>query len=304
MSIHCPLCNKEAHFLLETMDYNRKVTEETFTYGRCPACELIFLSEVPENLGDYYAEEYYEIPSPGKLEKTARSEQYRIEIVQKFVTSGRLLEVGPAFGIFALQAKQAGFDVDTVEMDARCCEYLAGMVGVNAIQSNNPHDVISSMAPHNVIALWHTLEHLPNPWACLDKAAKNLLSGGILLIATPNPRAFQFRLLGPAWPHVDAPRHLYLIPASLLIKVLRPLGLEPVMLTTNDRGGRSWNRFGWQRYMMNIFANKMARIGAFILGYMLSYPMAIWDRRNLSGCAYTIVFRKTGCCLERPNKAL
>ena len=37
-------------------------------------------------------------------------------MIQNFVTSGRLLEIGPGKGIFAHVAKQAGFDVDTGPM--------------------------------------------------------------------------------------------------------------------------------------------------------------------------------------------
>jgi len=228
----------------------------------------------------------------GKLKRVAKAERYKIEMVKKIVKSGTLLEVGPAFGVFAYQAKEAGFKVDAIEMDGRCCEYLTNVIGVNAVKSNMPYKTVESMKKHDVIAMWHVLEHLANPWECLSAMAMNLTPGGIFVIATPNPEAFQFRVLGAYWPHVDAPRHLNLIPGKILSLYLKRFGLELVMLTTSDKGGRGWNRFGWQRYFMNRFSGKWMQRIFFIAGYLLSFPMALWDERSFNGCAYTAIFQK------------
>lgn len=64
------------------------------------------------------------------------------------------------------------------------------------------------------------------------------------------------------------------------------------MLTSNDKGGQSWNRFGWQHYFMNRFSSKLAQMAAFVLGYLISVPMAPWERRELKGSAYTIILQK------------
>ncbi|MBI5570810.1 MAG: class I SAM-dependent methyltransferase [Desulfomonile tiedjei] len=228
-----------------------------------------------------------------RLDQIAEANRYQIEMVQRFVPTGRLLEIGPGYGTFAHLAKESGFDVEVIEMSDRCCKYLTEVVGVKAINSSKPDQVLKTIESKDVIALWHVIEHLPNAWECLESAAHNLAPGGILLIATPNPDALQFHMMGSAWPHVDAPRHLYLIPASVVIQRLRPLGLEPVLLTTNDKGGRGWNRFGWQRYLMNRFSNKLAQLTAFVLGYALSMPMALWDHREMRGSAYTIILQKS-----------
>lgn len=289
----CSFCKGKYEVLFTTKDFNRKISQRDFVYFRCPACKLISISEIPDDLGNYYTSEYYRIPSLAKLKRIVRAERYKIGmVVKEFVKSGTLLEVGSAFGVFAYQAKEAGFIMDAIEMDGRCCDYLKNVIGVNAVQSDMPHKAVESMKKHDVIAMWHVLEHLANPWECLDAMAENLSPEGILVIATPNPEAFQFKLLKADWPHIDAPRHLYLIPANLLIQRLKPLGLEPVMLTSNDKGAQSWNRFGWQRYLMNRFSNKLAQKAAFILGYIVSLPMGLWERRDFNGSAYTIILQK------------
>ncbi len=294
MSGTCPFCHEPAIPEFRTHDVNRQVTTEQFSYFRCRACGLIFLSPVPANLEDYYPNEYYDaIPrSMRRLDQIAEANRYQIEMVQRFIPAGRLLEVGPGYGTFARLAKKSGFDVEVIEMSDRCCKYLTEVVGVQAINSSRPAEVLKTAGPKDVIALWHVIEHLPNAWECLESAAHNLAPGGVLLIATPNPDALQFHMMGSAWPHVDAPRHLYLIPANVVIQRLRPLGLEPVLLTTNDKGGQSWNRFGWQRFLMNRFSSKLAQMAAFVLGYLISVPMALWERRELKGSAYTLILQK------------
>lgn len=293
MSINCSLCNEKADLLFKTKDWNRKVSSETFSYWRCRSCELIFLADIPDRLGDYYGEEYYQAPSIEKLKKVAKAGSYQLDMVQKFIKTGRLLEVGPGFGIFAHQAKQAGFEVDVIEMESRCCEYLSQVVNVNVFKSDSPHEVIEAMPRHDVIASWHVIEHLPNLWDFLESAANNLVPGGILLMATPNPAAFQFKILGSLWPHVDAPRHLCLVQANLLIKLLKPMGLEPVMLSFDDKGAKSWNRFGWQRFLMNRFSNEWIQKVAFVLGYIISLPMSFWETGRGNSSAYTIIFKKS-----------
>jgi 2-polyprenyl-3-methyl-5-hydroxy-6-metoxy-1,4-benzoquinol methylase len=288
----CPFCCGAGVFLFEASDENRRVSEARFGYLRCSSCEAVFLPEPPADLARYYQNEYYDIPALEQLKAVADKDRNKIETVLKFACGGRLLEVGPAFGVFAWQAKQAGFVVNVIEMDARCCEFLRQSVEVNVSRSDSPHSAMRALPQHDVIAVWHALEHLPEPLVFLRAAAANLTDGGVLMIAMPNPDAFQFRLMGKRWPHLDAPRHLALIPAALLSSKAQELGLERVYLTSDDSDARSWNRFGWQRLLMNRFAGKFMQRAMFVLGYALSLIMAPLDRWNFSGSAYTIVFRK------------
>ncbi len=287
----CPACGSAAALFCTAVDENRRVSSQCFDYAQCGDCQLIFLPQAPTDLGRYYASEYYAIPVLAELQAIARKDPNKINLVRKFANSGRLLEIGSAFGVFAWQAKNAGFEVDAIEMDARCCEFLRTL-GVNAIQSDAPHAAIGALPPHQVIAIWHVLEHLPQPFEFLQAAAANLAADGVLVIAMPNPQAFQFRWMGRHWPHLDAPRHLTLIPVNLLTRRLRALGLEPVYVTSDDSDARSWNRFGWQRLLMNRFRNRWLQRAMFVLGYGLSWIMAPFDRRDFSGSAYTIVFKK------------
>jgi Methyltransferase domain len=182
--------------------------------------------------------------------------------------------------------------VTGIEMDARSCEHLRTAIGVEALQSDSPARALEALPPSRVIAMWHVLEHLPDPWETLDAAAANLEPGGVLAVAVPNPKSFQFRMTRARWPHVDAPRHLFLIPAGLLEERARGAGLELVTLTARDRGGIYWNRFGWQHLLMRPRRTKVRTALAVAFGVGVAALMAPIELTDLRGTTYTAVFRK------------
>jgi SAM-dependent methyltransferase len=288
----CPICSTVAAPSIRTIDENHRVSADVFEYAACPKCGTVFLANPPRDLGRYYAADYYEIPPIERLTALAAKDRNKIDIVNRHAAGRRLLEIGPAFGVFALQAKNAGYDVDVIEMDERCCTYLRDTVGVGVTQSDAPHDALRKLPEHDVIALWHVLEHLPAIPEVVAAAAANLRPGGVLIIAMPNPAAAQFRLMGSHWPHLDAPRHLALVPFDALDALAARNGLERIFVTTDDSDARSWNRFGWQRLLMNRFRSRLMQRAMFVLGYAIALSVAPFDRRPLHGSAYTAVFRK------------
>ncbi|MBI2930935.1 MAG: class I SAM-dependent methyltransferase [Planctomycetes bacterium] len=293
MAVLCPLCREPAPPRFRVKDLNRRVNGAEFLYRRCSRCRLIFIDPIPENLSAYYRNDYYDLPPTKEaLRDMSAHHRWQIEMVRRFVSTGRLLEIGGAGGLFAFQARQAGFDVDVIEMDERCCDYLRSVVGVNAIRSAAPQEEMKTRGPYDVVALWHVLEHLPDPWTCLRSAAQQLTSRGILLVATPNPDAFQFRVLGRLWPHVDAPRHLYLIPLSRLRRELEAAEADLAWVTTDDPGGLHWNRFGWEQSLVNFVGPRVPRRALAAAGKCITSSVRFIERRPLQGSAYTAIFRR------------
>ena len=289
----CPLCGSELVTLMGAQDRNRRISRETFEYVRCERCRCMSLRNVPLDLARYYPETYYDVPSTlADLDRRTTGERYKVRLIQQWVASGRLIEVGPAYGLFARVAQQAGFAVDTIEMDARCCAFLRDVVGVDATQSDDVAGALEKSAPADVIALWHVFEHLPNPRETLNAAAARLQPGGILILATPNPTALQFRLFGRFWTHLDAPRHLHLLSSTMVADLGRTLGLEPLLVTMTDAGSLGWNSFGWAVTLRNFFESRPLRAMAHLTGRVVNKLVAPVERRGQRGSAYTIVLRR------------
>lgn len=293
MTAVCPICKKEASLYFRVKDYNRRITSETFDYYRCSSCRYIFLAPIPTNLSKYYPSDYYPIPSSiNELEKTAECDRYKVDIVKQFASGRRILEIGPAYGSFLYLTKQAGFVAEAIEMDANCCKFIRETIGAKVIQSNDPSEALKGAAKYNVIALWHVIEHLPDPWKTLESISTALHPGGILVIAAPNPESLQFRILGRYWPHVDAPRHLHLIPLSLLTKQMLSLGLKPLWSTTRDKGTLGWNAFGWINFFSNMTNLRYIKTGLNISGKITSMLLSPLERKDGLGSAYTVAFQK------------
>jgi len=293
MQAACPRCRQQSPLHLGARDWNRRITGETFDYYRCAACGIVFLSPIPQDIGKYYPADYYGIPrSVANLAAAAELERYKIELVQRFVARGRLLEIGPAYGAFTWLAKQAGFDASAIEMSEACCRFMNEVAGIHAVHSLDIDAALRASEPCDVIALWHVIEHLPDPWGTLRLLADRLNPGGVLVIAAPNPLAFQFGLMGRYWTHLDAPRHLHLIPAATLSEHARGLGLETVLSTTRDPGSLGWNDFGWGMTFANASSNWYLKRGFRLAGRLIGKFFWPVDRAEGRGSAYTVVLRK------------
>lgn len=296
----CHYCNTESPLYFHSKDYNSRVTKETFEHYRCPKCELLFIDPLPANLGNYYPNDYHSMPkSIEQLQEVSEIDHYKIDAVQRFSNNGALLEIGPSFGGFSYLAKKAGFEVDAIEMDFRCCKFLNEVVGINAIQSDDPVNALQNEKAYDVIVLWHVIEHLPNLWKILDIAYKRLKPGGIIALAAPNPDAFQFKILGRFWPHLDAPRHVMLVPIKLLSEKLQTLGMTAELITTNDSGSRYLNEFGWHYFFfswhgffLRSFTKKRGRKALLKIGNLVTRFFSSIEEIEGKGSAYTMVFRK------------
>lgn len=238
---NCRWCGAVARRFALCTDVNMRVSDEQFEYRRCRECGLVYVSPIPANLGSFYAESYgpHQIPSAEELSSKAEPERYKLDIVGRHDAHGRrLLDVGPGFGAFAFLAKAAGYSVQTIEMDERCAEFLRNVAGIPTVTSDRVSLAATGLGEFDVITLWHVLEHLPDAWETLQELSRHLAPGGHLVITTPNPGSIQFRLFGRHWFHLDAPRHVQLIPARALATRADVLGLDVVTMTTSDEAGR------------------------------------------------------------------
>ena len=152
-------------------------------------------------------------------------------------------------------------------------------------------EILPTLAPARVVALWHVLEHLTNPSEIMEAAADRLEPGGLLAVGVPNPHAFQFRLMRARWPSLDAPRHVVLIPAATLIERGESLGLNCVELITDDPFGRHSNLFGWSYALARRPATGLGRFNHYGAGLLRKLARPI-EGRGLNGSAVLMLFRR------------
>jgi SAM-dependent methyltransferase len=287
----CPYCGGQSTLLVSSTDVNRNTTAQIFHFFKCSACALTFLEPVPDDMTPFYKGGYQAIPKDlTELRTVAREEQYRMDSILKHVKKGRLLEIGPWRGAFLCNAKDAGFDVTAIEMDQSCVNFLQKVLGIKAIQSNKPEEALDVMDEmFDVIALWHSLEHLRTPWLVLQKAAERLAPGGILLVSIPNIESYDFSVLGAGWAHLDVPRHLYQFPIRWLEMLCSGVGLGMLEATTSDRTSRVVSRYAWHAKAVSKIPIRYVRG---VVGLLLYQFAKTRYKKKYDGGGLTVIFTK------------
>lgn len=289
-TIRDPLSGETAQFLFTARD-NRGIPG-SFDYYRGPG-DHVFIGEIPANLGDHYAGGYQPIPvDEAELAVASRQDAYRLDPVRALVPEGRFLEIGTWIGLVSYSALKAGYEVSALEKDQRCVDLMRG-AGIHAVQSDDPATTLAqSSETYDVVGLWHSIEHIPEPWRLIETAARAVRPGGILVVAAPNPRSAQLRATGAEWYGLDAPRHLHLIPLETYEAIGERNGLSTVEKTTDDHLGFLLERDGWNFELSRRFR------GIPLLRSLVRLPLwrllARRHRRDgrLDGAGFTLIMQR------------
>ena len=215
----CPICEYPyARRVRTATDRIFQTTQEPFELFGCPSCRLIFMDEeeVRDRLADFYPSGYWwtDAGSGGKLERKYREWMVRhdqLAFVQKALGSsfsGRLLDIGCGSGTFVKVARQAGIDATGLEMAGEAAQLAEREVPGNIFHGSE-EELVKNAEQYDAIAMFHTLEHVPQPFHYLRRLKKLFRSPGTLIIQVPNCASLQARLMGGRWYGLDCPRHLY-----------------------------------------------------------------------------------------------
>ena len=209
---------------------------------KCPGCGLVFY-EGGAPPGDLYSDEYFSggeyLDYRGDKKIIQRNFRRHIKLLHRLAPSGRLLELGCAYGFF-LELAREYWEVKGIDVTAAGVHHARQVIGVNALREDFltlPDEPES----WDVICLWDTIEHLPHPILTLRKAATWLKPGGVLLLTTGDIESRLARLRGERWRQIHPPTHLYYFSAATLGKALTQAGLqvESVSCAGYSRGFRA-----------------------------------------------------------------
>jgi 2-polyprenyl-3-methyl-5-hydroxy-6-metoxy-1,4-benzoquinol methylase len=134
-----------------------------------------------------------------------------LRFVRRYRPSGRLFEIGCAYGFFLQEAKR-NFDVSGIELAE---DAVAHCVRMNLNVRRGVADVerLAGMGPIDVVVLFDVIEHLPDPFETLDGCAKQLSHEGIIVLTTGDFGSLLARLAGRKWRLMTPPQHLWFFTA-------------------------------------------------------------------------------------------
>lgn len=140
--------------------------------------------------------------------------------------STRLLDLGCGNGEFLELAEACGWRATGIDMDEQAVA-IARERNLDAHVGEVEQAVeLFSGETWDVVTMAHVVEHLHDPGAAIEAAAKLLRPGGRLWLATPNPSSLAHELFGIDWFHLDPPRHLVLFSPRALVRLVGEHGFS------------------------------------------------------------------------------
>ncbi len=133
--------------------------------------------------------------------------QKKMQLINKKIKKGSLLDIGCGTGNFLNVAQQHGWKITGIEPNKNARK-IANTINNNCVFDINKLENFDNNS-FNVITLWHVLEHLPNLEKQIQTFKKLLKQNGILIIAVPNYNSFDAQYYKQFWAAYDVPRHLW-----------------------------------------------------------------------------------------------
>ena len=166
-----------------------------------------------------------------------------------------MLDVGCGRGFTLRFLTDAGYRATGVELSTQAAAHARDILGLDIRSGDFLSQVVRARPVRRVVIFWHSLEHIADPLAALDRAAEILKPGGLLVVAVPNFDSIQARMSGREWFHLDVPRHYVHFSSRGLKKALRGRGFR---IVSTAHFSLEQNPYGWIQSLLNrVFAHDL-----------------------------------------------
>ena len=217
----CGFCvSNDFKLLFEGRDY-LYFSPESFRLVKCRKCGLVSTYPIPcpEETKLYYQQKSGAMPRDYFLFLNVN----RIALIKKIRHSGRIFDIGCGNADFLSGMVKEGWEVygnDPYRSLTRNNSGLKNIYNADLLRLDIP---VNSF---DIITLWHSLEHISQPFETLKKAAGLLKDDGTLIIEAPDFSSAQRKIFGERWQALEIPRHIYHFTLPVLKKMLACAGFE------------------------------------------------------------------------------
>ena len=157
----------------------------------------------------------------------------RINIVRKYYSGGKILDVGCGSGEFLECLMNSGYiDILGIEPTSVAAEFASKVVaGRGSIINDVFENVELSCNSFGIITFWEVLSRLTSPDKALEKAFSCLDEKGFLFVSSPNIDGFEYKMLGEH--HYDLkfniPKYFNI---ETMTRLLKRIGFKIVGIST------------------------------------------------------------------------
>lgn len=191
----CRICgqtSKNRHYRVKEMFFGKR---DEFVYLACECCKCMQIEEVPDNLADYYGENYYSMCVTGD----------KIRTFPPVCNMERILDVGCGAGVFLIELAEKG------------CGNLYGcdpFIDEDIVYGDRIHiskcEITQMQGKYDRIFFKDSFEHVTTPLETLEKVKQLLDENGECILEIPIFPNAAFDTFGTNWYQLDAPRHIFL----------------------------------------------------------------------------------------------
>lgn len=224
--VACNLCGSERR-----RPFTRR---QGFDVVACARCGLVYVSPRlgPQALVEHYNGnessriQYYLDAEPADR----RSFAVVLAAVERHLPArGRLLDVGPNVGTCLALARERGWNVAGVEINAEAARHCREARGLD-VRAGTLSDCPFPPQSFAAVLMGDVIEHLPDPRRALEQVRELLQPGGLVAISTPDIAGWAGRAL-----QVKPVEHIYYFSPATMTALLLRAGLEVLEVRPYDR---------------------------------------------------------------------
>jgi 2-polyprenyl-3-methyl-5-hydroxy-6-metoxy-1,4-benzoquinol methylase len=227
-TISCPVCG-------EPREATQVFIRDGFPILRCSTCGVGKTHLPPEFSTDtIYTEEYFQGGrADGYSDYVGNENVLRAEfrsvlddLRRAGATSGKLLELGCAYGFFLVEA-QPYFKTQGIEVSETAAQFCRSR-GLDVETGILTEDYVARRAPFDAVVMLDVVEHLPDPGILLALLHRAMSPGARLLLSTGDWESALSRIMGKNWRLMTPPQHTFFFSPRTMSAMLARVGFEIV----------------------------------------------------------------------------
>jgi 2-polyprenyl-3-methyl-5-hydroxy-6-metoxy-1,4-benzoquinol methylase len=222
--------------LCDTCERELLIERDCWKIYRCTSCGLGILDPRPtkEELKGLYGREYFATqydegadPESPEFKKWLSLLEHRVRFFRNKKRKGRLLDIGCGNGYFLALCRSKGYDVQGIDISQWVAKYATQRLGLD-VRIGEIDDVDLPLQYFDIITMWHTLEHTPDPRRAMEKVRNWLKEDGILVVEVPNYEGTDARSYWQDWVGWQFPFHFFHFTPKTLRRLLAGCGFRVV----------------------------------------------------------------------------
>lgn len=205
---------------------------------RCPACHLgetDLKRDYTKFVKEFYSEGYYEgDPTRSAYADYELDKPLIVKNMKKFLSfvarvkpTGKLLDVGCAFGYVVELARSRGYDAYGFDPSAFAVKKARELNGNDRIQEGTIAEIQYPKTSFDVITMFDVFEHLQDPLSDMKKLRSLLKPDGVIIIATGDTRSMAARVMKRRWTFFIPPQHIFFFHRKNVTTLLHKAGFVP-----------------------------------------------------------------------------